>query len=361
MPTRRLPAQPDLAHLKHQAKDLLNAHRAHDVQAIQRLREFHPRLRQNSDTEIAAMRLSLSDAQLAIAREHGFPSWPRLKAFVNRGNFAELDLPAHERIGNSAFRHAVDLLDEGDAKALDAHLRQYPDVVHERVTLPGGNYFQHPTLIEFIAENPARRKTLPLNAAQIARIILDAGAKDDAEAMNSALDLVASSDVARQAGVKDALIDVLCEYGADPNTAMLSASLYGEFDGVRRLLERGATVTLPIAAALGRDADVRRLLPRANERETRLALALAAQHQHVTVVRMLLEAGVAANGYTPVGGHSHATPLHQAALNGNREIAEVLIRAGARTDVRDILYGGTPADWAEHAHFTQLASWLRAQ
>lgn len=179
--------------------------------------------------------------------------------------------------------------------------------------------------------------------------------------MNSALDLVASSDVARQAGVKDALIDVLCEYGADPNTAMLSASLYGEFDGVRRLLERGATVTLPIAAALGRDADVRRLLPRANERETRLALALAAQHQHVTIVRMLLEAGVAANGYTPVGGHSHATPLHQAALNGNREIAELLIRAGARTDVRDILYGATPADWAEHAHFTQLASWLRAQ
>ena len=28
--------------------------------------------------------LKLSDAQLAIAREYGFPSWPRLKAYVER-------------------------------------------------------------------------------------------------------------------------------------------------------------------------------------------------------------------------------------------------------------------------------------
>jgi len=229
------------------------------------------------------------------------------------------------------------------------------------VTLPGGNYFQQPTLLEFIAENPTRRGTLPHNIDAVARVFLDAGAKDDAQALNSALDLVASSAVVRQSGVKDALIDVLCEYGADPSAALLSASLYGEFDGVARLLERGAALTLAVAAALGRETDVRRLLPRASEQQQRLALALAAQHQHAPVVKLLLDTGLSGNGYTPPGGHSHATPLHQAALNGNRDIAQMLIRAGARADIHDILFDGTPADWAEHNQFSELAAWLRTQ
>jgi len=126
MPTRRLPAQPDLLHLEHHAKDLLKAHRARDPRAIQRLREFHPRMREYTDTEIAAMPLSLSDAQCAIAREYGFPTWPKLKALVDGGNSAELELLAHERISNAVFRRAVDMLDAGDTQALEAHLRRHP-------------------------------------------------------------------------------------------------------------------------------------------------------------------------------------------------------------------------------------------
>ena len=43
MPVKRLPANPNLEHLKYQAKDLLNMHAARDVKAAQRIREFHPR------------------------------------------------------------------------------------------------------------------------------------------------------------------------------------------------------------------------------------------------------------------------------------------------------------------------------
>ncbi len=53
--TRVLPDRPNLRHLKDQAKDLLKAGNA----------------------------LSLSDAQLQIAREYGFPSWPKLKAHLD--------------------------------------------------------------------------------------------------------------------------------------------------------------------------------------------------------------------------------------------------------------------------------------
>ena len=70
-----LPRAPSLEQLRKQAKDLARAHRAGDPAAVARVREQHPR---------PADPLKLSDAQLVIAREHGFPSWPRLRAYVER-------------------------------------------------------------------------------------------------------------------------------------------------------------------------------------------------------------------------------------------------------------------------------------
>lgn len=63
---------------------------------------------------------------------------------------------------------------------------------------------------------------------------------------------------------------------------------------------------------------------------------------------------------TPPPGHSHATPLHQAALSGHKEIAQLLLAHGAEPSVQDILYNGTPADWAEHNGHRELAAWLRS-
>src|ERR1700676_891663 len=99
MPVKRLPSNPNLNHLKYQGKDLLKDHTARKPEVAQRLREFHPRFLHATDAEIFAAKLSLSDAQLAIARESGFPSWARLKQHIENPSVTDqLNLPHHERI-----------------------------------------------------------------------------------------------------------------------------------------------------------------------------------------------------------------------------------------------------------------------
>jgi hypothetical protein len=61
-----LPAKPSLDHLRRQARDLLRAARAGDTTAAGRIRA------------VADAR-TLASAQLAVAREHGFASWTRLR------------------------------------------------------------------------------------------------------------------------------------------------------------------------------------------------------------------------------------------------------------------------------------------
>src|SRR5579884_388297 len=188
MPVKPLPADANLDHLKHQAKDLLRAHTAREGQAAQRIREFHPRFRTATDANIFESQLKLSDAQLTIARERGFANWARLKRRLEQPTIAaDLTVPAHERIEDPAFRHAVDLLDSGAVDDLRVHLTAHPELLSERVNLEGGNYFRNPALLEFIAENPIRRGTLPANIVDVAKVILDAGAKKDQAALNDAL------------------------------------------------------------------------------------------------------------------------------------------------------------------------------
>jgi ankyrin repeat protein len=79
---RQLPSRPSLTQLKHQARDLLNAQKVGDEDAIRRIRESHPRFSQASEADVRAARFTLSSAQLVIAREYGFVSWPKLKEYV---------------------------------------------------------------------------------------------------------------------------------------------------------------------------------------------------------------------------------------------------------------------------------------
>jgi hypothetical protein len=359
MPVRRLPSNPNLDHLKYQAKDLLKEHSAHDAAAAQRIREFHPRFPRATDAEIFAAQLKLSDAQLTIARESGFPSWTRLKRHIEKPTLTDqLNLPHHERIEDPVFRRAVDLIDAGDVAGLRAYLKQHPKLAHQHVGFEGWNYFHSPTLLQFIAENPVRHGKLPANIVDVAKVILDAGPAQSE--LNETLMLVATGSVPRECRMQLPLIDVLCDHGADPDSAIHAAVLHGEMESVDSLIWRGARIDLPVAAALGRIDDFRRILPESSADDRHLALALASQFGHVEIVRLLLDAGEDPNRYNPVGGHSHSTPLHQAAANGNEEMVRLLVEHGARLDMKDILWHGTPAGWAAHEGKSEVEAYLHA-
>ena len=70
--TRPLPSTPSLEYERKQAKALLRRLRAADRDAIARSRARHAALAPNPAD------ITLADAQLVIAREYGFASWPRL-------------------------------------------------------------------------------------------------------------------------------------------------------------------------------------------------------------------------------------------------------------------------------------------
>jgi hypothetical protein len=84
----QLPARPDLDQLRRQARELHRAARGGDAGALRRLRRV-------SGT------VALSAAQLAIARDYGFASWPRLKAEVEHRR-AQAATPAGAAAGAGA-------------------------------------------------------------------------------------------------------------------------------------------------------------------------------------------------------------------------------------------------------------------
>jgi len=77
------PVPANLEQQRKLAKDLLRAARAADAAALARMRAVRP------DAAAAARSLKLADAQLAVAREGGFESWPKLIA-----DFHERDVKA---------------------------------------------------------------------------------------------------------------------------------------------------------------------------------------------------------------------------------------------------------------------------
>jgi hypothetical protein len=356
VPTKQLPANPSLDHLKHQAKDLLRQHALRELSSAQRLREFHPSLRRATDQEIFSTHLSLSDAQTAIAREYGFANWTRLKHHIEKPGMSDnLALPHHERIEDPIFRRAVNLIDSGDVSSLLLLLKEHPSLIHQRVLFEGGNYFRNPGLLDFIAENPVRHGTLPTNIVDVATTLLKAG--PEYSSINDTLGLVASGRVSRECEVQTTLIEVLCSNGADPNSALQTAALHGEFEAVRELIRLGAKPDLPVLAALGKTAEFLGHLPSADSDQRHLALALASQYGHAEIVRALLDTGEDPNRYNP--GHSHSTPLHQAALAGHLDVVKLLVERGARLDIKDVIWQGTPADWAHHEGRTAVEAYLR--
>ncbi len=142
--SRPLPARPDLEHLRKQAKHLLRDLRAGDPAAAGR---FHALQLPLPPAPI------LADAQFEIAREHGFPSWARLKHHVESGGTGA---PVSE---------LVESVRRGDAAATRALLSAHP-ALEERLDDPlPGLAFGGTLLLEALRHDRA-----------LIEVLLDAGA-----------------------------------------------------------------------------------------------------------------------------------------------------------------------------------------
>ena len=144
--TTSLPSTPSIEQLKNQAKDLVRAFKAQDPNAVRRVQSHLPRAAALSSDALLSSGLTLSEAQLVLAREYEFPSWARLKRHVESQN---LDSEAAMK----AFVQAVRTSDHAKLRAL---LRSSP-LIRPRIDDPVC-HFDSPAIVE--AAGRQDRKTV---------------------------------------------------------------------------------------------------------------------------------------------------------------------------------------------------------
>lgn len=356
-----LPYRAALEEYQQQAQALFDALQAGDKDAAWRFKWEHSRFRGKSVTDVRAATLDVADAQAVIAHEYGFETWADLVEYTE----------AIQQDGDVArFEAAVEAVISGDVAALRSMLGEHPELVRARSTRR-----HHATLLHYVGANGVEggRQKTPANAVEVAKLLLDHGAEVDAladmyDAKCTTMSMLVSSGHPAEAGLQAALAETLLDYGAaleGPGTnwqsALLTALAFGYLDTAEALARRGARLdSLPAVAGLGRIEDAERLLPEADGPTRHAALALAAQHGHAAVVRLLLDAGEDPSRYNPDGYHSHSTPLHQAVWADHMDVVRLLVERGARLDVQDTVYQGTPLDWAVYGGRTEAAEYLRS-
>ena len=275
------------------------------------------------------------------------------------------------------FPEGVAAIDAGDLPRLALLLDEHPVLVRERFEAyeTPHDFFRRPYLLWFVAEDPVRNDALPPNIAEVARTIVAAAQRGRVASLQEQLDyalrLVAWSWVARRCGVQASLIDALVEAGARMNeTSPHDALINGNFEGARRLVERGAPLSLATALCLDMWEDADRLARTASPRDRQVALVLCALNGRSEALRRLLRLGVDLSAYS-TDIYSHATALHHAVCSGSLDAVRVLVEAGADLSFKDTLWDGTPLDWADHyireskdgdrsKEYAAIAAYLRA-
>ena len=303
-----LPFRATLQHYRDQAAALLDAWRAGDAAAIQVVRHKHPRFldpaipwlpRRLRADEIRSETFDLADAELTVARGYDFENWERLAEHVQAVN--------DEGSAVSRFESAVEAVINGDIAALRRLLGEVPELVRARSTRV--THFDPPvhgaTLLHYVAANGVEgyRQRTPPNAVTVAITLLEAGAAVDALAgmyggRHTTMSLLVSSSPPAEAGLQVPLVNTLLDFGAaveptgsgDWTSPLMTALAFGYGEAAKALVSRGARVgTMAAAAGLGRVGDARRMLDTASREDRHRALALAAQHGHVEIVRLLLD------------------------------------------------------------------------
>ncbi len=379
MPPRGLPGNANLEQLRNGAKSFQRAVRSGDAGAAEVVREFHPRLAdaQPGSAELAGF--TRADAQLVVARSFNFPSWPRLKAYLetvstyarsphdqpvgepvaderqladeflrlaclNYGNddparrtrAAEL-LEANPELASASIHTAAAA---GDVEATRAFLARDPSGANVQ-----GGPFKWPPLL-YLAYGRVGDRPLGPSSVEVARLLLDAGADPNAgylweglsppfTALTGALGSSEDDPPAQEHGL--ALARLLLERGADPND---SQALYNEAgDSYDEWIE----LLLEFGLGTGDGGPWHTLLSPALETPREMAedaLKAAAGRGFAHRARLLLDRGTDPNGLgTRHPVYRGRSALEEAALHGYPEIVAMLEQAGAdnRLDEVDVL------------------------
>jgi len=257
-------------------------------------------------------------------------------------------------ISNPIFLQAVNALDAGRLDELQELVNQHKSLVCDRLITPNEEgYFKDPYLIWFVADNPIRNPKLPPNIVETTHFLIDVVKREAPDTFQQQVDytlgLVATGRIPRECGVQIAMMDLLIDAGATPGGGM-GAIAHGNIEAAQHLIDRGGEISLASAMLLDRKADTDRLIGSATHAEKLMALTAAAFYGKADLVKYLLDKGTNPNGYPEqgTGFHSHATPLHQAVSAASLDVVKLLVDAGARLDIPDTIYDGTPLGWAIH-------------
>jgi ankyrin repeat protein len=378
MATRSIPARPSLEFDRKQARALLEAARRADPDAMARLRAHHPRFLarfparfRSPDARIPDV--ALHDAQLVIAREYGFPSWPRWKHFVESRQLAVSERAAElvRAVCRGDMRRASTLLAaEPTLESFDVYTACACGAAEqlERLlvkdgslaTRKGGPLDREPILYacfsRFTRSDPRRAAGI----VRVVRLLLEHGA--DANAHH----ILREGDVAwtqtclyGAAGIANdpALTRLLLDAGADVNElqgppegeisavgygteALYHASEFSDLVCLRMLLEASPPPHPGrVSYALGRMLDfenpggVELFLRHGADPNFRIPWMHHRTHLHraivygrsLPIVAMLVDAGGDANATDDLT----MTPLRYAVRHGRDDVVALLRHAGA--------------------------------
>jgi ankyrin repeat protein len=271
---------PNLEQQHKLAKDLLRAAREGDASALARIRAVRP------DSNSSSRPLQLADAQLAVARECGFDSWPKLVA-----RFHELDVEAFREAvsGGDAARaqrllaaaHVRDRINEPmfDFGQRAAHIAATKSQALLTAVLEAGadvnlksDWENGPYTVLDRADEATARFLLSRGATLTANVAARLGWLEElTQLVDADPDLVQARGGDGQQPLHEAksvaIADFLLDRGAgidvrciDHKSTPAQYALVERPDVCRRLLERGATPDIYMAARLGDAALAAQLL-----------------------------------------------------------------------------------------------------
>lgn len=338
----------NLEYYRKQAKALLAAAKGNDRAALERISKHLPQF----DAALA----KLHDAQLTVARENGFASWPRFRAHIAESapdekrlsaafiekvlsdlRGAEQMLAANPKIAGSGFYVALTF---GDANGIEEALRESPELA----TKAGGPRNWEPLLYLCFSRFSTGASRLAGGMAAAAHVLLRYGADPNASFVSKDWpDHPRLSCLYGATGLNNnpALALALLEAGANPNDgeSLYHSTEHKDLACLKLLLRFGATPA-------GSNA-LKHMLDREDEEGLKLLLAAGAdpnerndkgetalhwaiwRGRSVPILAALLDRGVDLDAQRKDGRTAYALAVQ----SGQSEAAAFLAARGAKMEI----------------------------